>query len=234
MARIFSLLWLLGLILGCCRSQTERIEIKMISNLPKAFGAKVEFKCETNHMDVGVFWVLQKSDGIHHFISHVTSRSKEIAGTLTGYKASKTGSFYQLTIASFEENHEATYYCVRHRNQKLIFSLGITVHLPVKTTTPLPTIAQKNLFSTKGLVKEEAMKSPNSTILAKTNPESIMFSCELYIWVPLAGVSLLLLISLVIVISVCCGQRRSRRTCKCIRPTNGTNGTHTKPLQGNK
>ncbi|KAM6450398.1 T-cell surface glycoprotein CD8 alpha chain isoform 2-T2 [Liasis olivaceus] len=227
MAKILSLLWLLG----CCRSQTDTIDIKMISNPPRAFGTKVEFKCESSYMDAGVFWILQKSDGTHHFISHVTSRSKEATGILTGYKSSKTGNYYQLTIASFQEEHEATYYCVCHRNQKLLFSSGTPVYRPVKTTTMRPTTSQQIVVTSKGLVREEAMKCPNSTVIAKTNPEII--SCEFYIWVPLAGVSLLLLI-LVIIISVCCGPRRSRRKCKCKRPTNGTNGTHTKPFQNNK
>ncbi|XP_058037885.1 T-cell surface glycoprotein CD8 alpha chain [Ahaetulla prasina] len=233
MARIFCLLWFLALILCCCGSQTDQIEISMISNPPQAFGTKVEFKCETDYMDAGVFWVLQKSNGKLHFITHVTSRSKEVTGTLEGYKSTKTGSYYQLTIASFQENHEGTYFCVRHRNQKLLFSSGIPVFLPVKTTTVLPTIPQQISTTIKGLIKKPAMECPNSTVIVTTNTKGTMFSCELYIWVPLAGVSLLLLITLIIVISLCCGPRRSRRKCKCVRPTNRTNGTHMKPFQDN-
>ncbi|XP_032090546.1 T-cell surface glycoprotein CD8 alpha chain [Thamnophis elegans] len=234
MVRIFCLLWFLALILCCCGSQTDRLEISMISNPLETFGTKVEFKCDTDHVDAGVFWVIQKWNGVLHFITHVTSRSKEVTGTLEGYKATKAGSYYQLTIANFQENHEGTYFCVRHRNQKLLFSTGIPVFLPV-TTTPVPsTTTQKISITTKGLIKEEAMKCPNSTVKVTTNTKNTMFSCELYIWVPLAGVSLLLLITLIIIISLCCGSRRSRRKCKCIRPTNGTNGTHMKPFQNNK
>ncbi|XP_015687013.1 T-cell surface glycoprotein CD8 alpha chain [Protobothrops mucrosquamatus] len=234
MAKIFCLLWFFGLILCCCVFETDLLEIKMISNSPQTFGTKVEFKCETDYIDAGVFWVLQKLNNKLHFIAHVTSRSREIKGNLEGYKSTKNGNYYQLTIASFEEKHEGTYFCMRHRNQMLSFSSGILVHLPVKTTTVLPTIPQQISVTTKELIKEEAMKCPNSTVIVTTNTKSTMFSCELYVWVPLAGVSLLLLITLIIVISLCCGPRRSRRKCKCIRPTNGTNGTHMKPFQGNK
>ncbi|KAG8139749.1 hypothetical protein E2320_002499 [Naja naja] len=202
----------------------------MISSPPQTFGTKVEFKCETANMDTGVFWVLQQLNGELHFITYVTSRSKEITGTLEGYKAIKTGSYYQLTIASFEKKHEGIYFCVHHRNQKLLFSLGIPVHLPVKTTTVLPTTPQQISTSAKGLIKEEGIKCPNSTDIVMTNKKSTMFSCELYIWVPLVGVSLLLLITLIIIISLSCGPRRRRRKCKCIRPTNGTNGTHMKTI----
>ncbi|XP_026535650.1 T-cell surface glycoprotein CD8 alpha chain [Notechis scutatus] len=229
MARIFCLLWFLGLILCCCYgSQTDSIEISMISNPPQTFRTKVEFKCET-YTDSGVFWVLQELNGKLHFITYVTSRSREITGTLEGYKSIKTGSYYQLTIASFEEYHEGTYFCVHHRNQKLLFSSGIPVHLPVKTTTLPPTTLQQISTTTKGLIKE-GIKCPNSTDIVMTNTKSTMFSCELYIWVPLVGVSLLLLITLIIVISLCCGSRRGRRKCKCIRPTNGTNGAHMKTI----
>uniref|UniRef100_A0A8C5RIB0 Ig-like domain-containing protein n=1 Tax=Laticauda laticaudata TaxID=8630 RepID=A0A8C5RIB0_LATLA len=134
----------------------------MTSNPPQAFRTKVEFKCETDYTDTGVFWVLQGLNGKLHFITYVTSRSKEVTGTLKGYKSIKTGSYYQLTIASFEENHEGTYFCVRHRNQKLLFSSGIPVHLPVKTTTVLPTTLQQISTTTKGLIKE-GIKCPNST-----------------------------------------------------------------------
>lgn len=102
----------------------------MISNHPQMFGAKVEFKCETDYIDAGVFWILQKSNGNLHFITHVTLRSKEIMGIPEGYTSAKIGSYYQLTIVSFEEYHEGTYFCMRIRNQKLLFSSGIPVHLP--------------------------------------------------------------------------------------------------------
>ncbi|XP_070583623.1 T-cell surface glycoprotein CD8 alpha chain isoform X2 [Erythrolamprus reginae] len=206
MVRIFCLLWFLALNLCRCESETDGIEITMSSSPPQTFGTKVEFKCDTNYMDAGVFWVIQKSNGNLRFIAHITSRSKEIPGLLEGYGSTKAGSFYQLTIASFQEKHEGTYFCVRHRNQKLLFSSGILVYLPVKTTTVLPTTPKRISTTVKRLIKEN-MKCPNSTAIGTTNTKSTMFSCELYIWVPLAGVSLLLLITLIIVISLCCGQQ---------------------------
>uniref|UniRef100_A0A8D2LQU9 Uncharacterized protein n=1 Tax=Varanus komodoensis TaxID=61221 RepID=A0A8D2LQU9_VARKO len=114
-----------------------------------------------------------------------------------GYKAERSGNYYQLTITSFEEENQGFYYCIVHRNQELYYSSGLEVYRQVQLT-PTPTIPKQVSTRSKGLVTEKGMGSPSSETQS-------LIKCELYIWVPLASGSLVLII-LVIILSVCCGK----------------------------
>ncbi|XP_044303209.1 T-cell surface glycoprotein CD8 alpha chain [Varanus komodoensis] len=217
MARMSSFLWLFGLILGCAKSQANEVEIKMIKGPPKEFQTEVQLMCNPHYSDTGVYWVLQRKDLSAHFILHVSIRSKMTPEHKRGYKAERSGNYYQLTITSFEEENQGFYYCIVHRNQELYYSSGLEVYRQVQLT-PTPTIPKQVSTRSKGLVTEKGMGSPSS----ETETQSLI-KCELYIWVPLASGSLVLII-LVIILSVCCGLRRRRKICRCKRPMDGANG----------
>ncbi|XP_062972759.1 T-cell surface glycoprotein CD8 alpha chain isoform X2 [Elgaria multicarinata webbii] len=210
MARISFFLGLLGLMLGCGRSETNRVEIKMTSNPPKAFKTEVRLQCVSSYMEIGVYWVLQRSDHTTQFITYVSVRSKTTPEIINGYKAEKAGNNYQLTIASFEEENQGIYYCILHRNQALFFSSGLEVHLPKPSPMP-PTIPHK--VSTRPVTQNIRCLSPK---VSETESSSMKLPCDLYIFAPLAGGCFVLLVIVVITMSVCCGLRK-RRICRCKR-----------------
>ncbi|XP_042327155.1 T-cell surface glycoprotein CD8 alpha chain [Sceloporus undulatus] len=220
MATNSSVLWLVGLILCCCWSQINSMAVKMIKS-PEAFNTRVELKCETSDADTGVYWIFQQNGHTMRFIVYVSVRGKVSPESINGYAANKNGNYYHLIITSFQEEDQGIYYCLVHRNQKLIFSSGLSVYLP-KTTTQPPTVPHQITTRSIGQAEKEPMECPNPT--ASDEDLRTMFSCELYIWAPLVGGCFILLISLVITISVCCDPRRRRR-CKCKRPMNGANGS---------
>ncbi|XP_008111318.1 T-cell surface glycoprotein CD8 alpha chain [Anolis carolinensis] len=223
MARKSSIFCLLGLMLCCCKSQSDSIKAKMITS-PQAFGSSVEFKCETSKADNGMYWMSQRRNSTMQFILYISTRGSIRPDPIVGYSARKDGNNYHLTVKSFQKDNQGIYYCVNLQNQNLIFSPGLPVYLPETTTQP-PTIPHQISTTTKRQTKDKPMECPN---LRDSDEDSkTMFSCEIYIWVPLVGSCFILSISLVITI-VCCGRRRRRR-CKCKRLMNGAKGAHPLP-----
>nr|XP_060639144.1 T-cell surface glycoprotein CD8 alpha chain [Anolis sagrei ordinatus] len=223
MARKSSILCLLGLMICCCKSQSDSIKVKMITS-PQGFGTSVELKCETSKADNGMYWIFQQSNNDMRFIFYVSTRGHVKPDSVANYGASKSSNNYHLIIQRFQKDNQGMYYCVNLQNQNLIFSPGLPVYLPETTTQP-PTIPHQISTTTKRQTKDKPMECPNLTDSGEgLDP---VFPCEIYIWIPLVGSCFILLISLVITI-VCCGRRRRRR-CKCKRLMNGTNGAHPLP-----
>ncbi|NWT74065.1 CD8A protein, partial [Prunella himalayana] len=175
-------------------------------------GQKLELECQTdkNH---GAVWIHQDKSGTLHFIVFINSMSRATFGgnqkTSPRFEASKDNSIYRLAVKSFTPQDEGSYFCVMNFNQMLHFSPGQRAFLPATTTvapsTPGPT-------SKRGTTEDPNLKTPDPESRMKDN---LNFFCHIFIWIPLAGACLLLLIALVITIVLC--QHTRRRRCRCKR-----------------
>ncbi|XP_005518125.1 PREDICTED: T-cell surface glycoprotein CD8 alpha chain-like isoform X2 [Pseudopodoces humilis] len=211
---------LLLLALGfCCPGifgQSLQIKVRSPVDINQLrVGQKLELECQTDK-DSGTFWIHQDKSGNLHTIVFINSISRV---TFQGnqkwssrFQASKHNTVYHLAVKSFTPQDQGKYFCVMNLNQKLHFSPGQPVFLPATTvvapTTPEPT------------PKRGITEDPNlNTLDPERIQEDLNFFCHIFIWVPLAGACLLLLIALVITIMLC--QQTRRRRCRCKRPANG-------------
>ncbi|NWI96959.1 CD8A protein, partial [Pitta sordida] len=183
-------------------------EFKKLGFTQLQVGQRLEMECQTDR-ESGAFWIRQDKSGTLHFIVFISSISRATfegnQKTSRRFEASKDKSLYRLVVKSFTPQDEGNYFCLMNINQMLLFSPGLSAFLPV-TTTVTPTTQHGFTETTSHL------KTPD--------PEPIMekdlnFSCDIIIWVPLAGTCLLLLIALAITIMLC--QRTRRRRCRCKR-----------------
>ncbi|XP_059326062.1 T-cell surface glycoprotein CD8 alpha chain-like [Ammospiza nelsoni] len=186
---------LLLLALGfCCPGiYGQKLEMKVRS--PKDIGQlrvgqRLELECHTDRSH-GASWIRQDSSGTLHFIAFINSMSRltfeEGQRTSTRFEASKDSTIYRLAVTSFTPRDQGSYFCVMNLNQMLHFSPGQRAFLPATTvlapSTPGPT--------TQGGTTEE----PN---LTTADPDSRMQEdldsfCLFFLWLPSAGLCLLLL-----------------------------------------
>ncbi|NXU60160.1 CD8A protein, partial [Horornis vulcanius] len=203
---------LLLLTLGFCEyGHGAPLQIKVRS--PKDMtqlqvGQRLELECRTDRHS-GAFWIHQDKAGTLHFIVFISSTSQT---TFQGnhrtsplFEARREGVSYHLVVKSFTRWDEGKYFCVMNFNQRLYFSPGLLAFLPATTTVP-PTTSQS------GTTEHLSLQTPDPE---RRMQEDLDFFCHIFIWVPLAGACLLLLIALVITIVLC--QQTRRRRCRCKR-----------------
>ncbi|NXU28512.1 CD8A protein, partial [Thalassarche chlororhynchos] len=177
-------------------------------------GQRLELECLADKEDSGVFWVHLDKGGTLHFIVFISSLPRTTfkgnERTSTRFEATKDGRFYRLVVKSFMPQDEGNYFCLMNTNQMLYFSPGQPAFFPVITTaaptTPAPT-TQHGITE-----KDPCPKTPDPETSKK---KELNFFCDIFIWVPLAGACLLLLIALVVTIMLC--QQTRRRRCRCKR-----------------
>ncbi|NXF20670.1 CD8A protein, partial [Rhodinocichla rosea] len=207
---------LLLLTLGFCEYRHgASLEIKVRS--PKHIsqlrvGQKLELECHTDRSH-GASWIRQDRSGTLHFIVLINSMSRATfeggQKTSTRFEASRDNTIYRLAVKFFTPQDQGSYFCVMNLNHMLHFSPGQPAFLPA-TTTVAP--------STPGTTTQEG--TTEKLNLTTPDPEGRMqedlnFFCHIFIWVPLAGACLLLLVALVITIVLC--QQTRRRRCRCKR-----------------
>ncbi|NXE98409.1 CD8A protein, partial [Menura novaehollandiae] len=197
---------LLLLALGLCEYRhrgSYEMKVRSRSSITRV-GQRLELECQTDS-DSGAFWIRQDRSGTLHFIAFISSLSRVTfegnQRTSTHFEASKDQKIYRLVVKSFTPQDEGNYFCIMNIHQVLYFSHGQPVFLPVTTTVAT---------TTSGPTPQRAItKDPN---LRTPDPESstekeLNFFCHIFIWVPLAGACLLLLIALAITIVLC--QRKA-------------------------
>uniref|UniRef100_A0A8B9PJ72 Ig-like domain-containing protein n=1 Tax=Apteryx owenii TaxID=8824 RepID=A0A8B9PJ72_APTOW len=218
MARSPSLLFLLSLGLCCCGIQgqkdmmTARFRDSKITH--PQLRQRLELECMPVDKDSGVSWIRQDKDGTLHFIVFISTLSRTTfqgnRDTSTRFEATKDSRTSRLVMKSFSEQDQGNYFCLINSNQVLYFSTRLPVFLPVRTTKAPTTTApttQSSITKTEPCLKTPAPET--------SKEKGLNFSCDIFIWVPLACGCLLLLIALMITIMLC--QKTRRRRCRCKR-----------------
>ncbi|NXG71632.1 CD8A protein, partial [Baryphthengus martii] len=174
-------------------------------------GQRLELECLTAKEDSGVFWIRKDKAGTLHFIVFISSLSRTTfegnQKTSARFEARKDNQFYRLVVKSFKSEDEGNYFCLMNSNQVLYFSPGQPAFFPVITTAAPTTQAP----TTQSSITE---KNPCPETLDPETSKTNIF-CDIFIWAPLTGACLLLLIALTVTIMLC--QQTRRRRCRCKR-----------------
>ncbi|XP_018423939.1 PREDICTED: T-cell surface glycoprotein CD8 alpha chain [Nanorana parkeri] len=189
----------------------------------------VKLDCIGEHgdsMEHGIFWFRQKKneknpEGIV-YLSMVNKELYRDQKQNSHFKADKSGSSYTLTIKSFQNEDQGTYYCMINKNSVLTFSPGHQLFYP-EVTTPKPTTTKPPATSGTGSKSGDDC-SCNSGKTGNTKAESWKIDCDIHIWAPLVGLCGFLLICLLTTAIMLCFRTRRRR-CRCKhRPLEERNG----------
>ncbi|XP_064007763.1 T-cell surface glycoprotein CD8 alpha chain isoform X2 [Pogoniulus pusillus] len=211
------LLLLLGLVL--CSCGTHGRVYSMVARLlgrdrgHLQVGQRLELECLPEKEDSGVFWMRRDRHGNLHFIvfiSHINKLTFEGSQQSSQrFEAMKDSKSYRLVVKAFEPQDEGSYFCLMNSNQVLYFSSGLPAFFPVTTTRAPPTTQH-------GTTEKDPCPR---TLDTDTSREELSFFCDIFIWAPLAGACLLLVIALVVTIVLC--QQTRRRRCRCKRAAQG-------------
>ncbi|XP_005229929.1 T-cell surface glycoprotein CD8 alpha chain isoform X2 [Falco rusticolus] len=215
-----ALLLLLTLGLCCPRIHGHRYQMTATFRNSRTthpqVGQRLELECQTTRDDGSIFWIHQDKGGTLHFIVFTSSLSqnnfKGNTPISTRFEAKKYGKSHHLVVKSFSPQDEGNYFCLMNINRVLYFSPPLPVLLPVVTTiTTVAPTTQHNITE-----KDPCLKTRDPET---SKEKDLNFLCDIFIWVPLAGTCLLLLIALAVTIALC--QQTRRRRCRCKRPANG-------------
>ncbi|NXY13659.1 CD8A protein, partial [Atrichornis clamosus] len=199
---------LLLLALGLCEyghRLSYEMKIRSYNSITQLqVGQRLELECQTDK-DSGAFWIRQDKSGTLHFIAFISSISRvTFAGnqkTSPRFQASKDQKLYRLVVKSFTSQDEGNYFCLMNINQMLFFSPGQPLFFPV-TTPVAPTTSRP--IPERAITKDPNLKTPDPE---SSTEKELNFFCHIFIWVPLAGACLLLLITLAVTIVLC--QRKT-------------------------
>ncbi|XP_072191604.1 T-cell surface glycoprotein CD8 alpha chain-like [Excalfactoria chinensis] len=222
-----ALLLLLSLGLCCTGAQGQRntMAARFLDRNMKhpQQGQRVELECPPYKSDSGVSWIRQDKDGKLHFIVYINTFSKTTfpgnERSSSQFEGSKQGNVFRLVVKSFSAQDQGIYFCVTNVNQVLHFSSGQPAFFPVTTTTAAPTTPAATTQSSHVTKKDTCVQSSDP---GRSSENLLNFYCEIFIWAPLAGVCLMLLVALIVTIVLC--QKTRRRRCRCKRPPNGKPG----------
>ncbi|KFO55296.1 T-cell surface glycoprotein CD8 alpha chain, partial [Corvus brachyrhynchos] len=204
MDRSPALLLLLALGLCCPGIHGQSLEMKVRS--PKDItqlrvGQRLELEGQTDK-NSGAFWIHQDKSGTLHFIVFISSVSRTTFSrdqrTSPRFEASKHNSIYLLVVKSFTPQDEGNYFCMMNFNQMLFFSPGQPAFLPA-ATTPGPTTPG---YTTQcGITEKDSCQKTSDP--DRRMQEDLEYFCLIFLWVPLAGLCLLLLQLLATTIVLC-------------------------------
>ncbi|XP_068870825.1 T-cell surface glycoprotein CD8 alpha chain-like isoform X1 [Aphelocoma coerulescens] len=205
-----ALLLLLALGLCCPGIHGQSLEMKVRS--PKDItqlrvGQRLELECQTDR-NSGAFWIHQDKSGTLHFIVFISSVSQLTFSrdqrTSPRFEASKHNTVYLLVVKSFTPQDEGNYFCMMNFNQMLFFSPGQPAFLPVTTTVPAATTPGPTTpgpTTQCGITEKDSCQKTSDP--DRRMQEDLEYFCLIFLWVPLAGLCLLLLQLLAITIVLC-------------------------------
>ncbi|XP_025005902.2 T-cell surface glycoprotein CD8 alpha chain-like [Gallus gallus] len=154
-----------------------------------------------------VSWIrLDKSGNIHFILSSYRKNTTTFNGgerTSPHFQASWRVSTSTLVVKSFRAEDEGIYFCTVSINQVLHISSGQPAFFPGTTTAAPSTLTATNQ-SSQVTTKDIACHSPDA---GTSNKNMLNSSCEVFLWVQVAGTCLLLLTAITIIIT-----HRQRKT----------------------
>ncbi|NXD96931.1 CD8A protein, partial [Chaetorhynchus papuensis] len=196
---------LLLLALGLCEygqgdGEKRFMQYKTITHIQ--LGEQLNLKCHISGEDSGVVWVHQDNIETFKFIVFISPLSRATfvgkQKTSTHYEARKEDVFYHLVVKSFTQQDEGNYFCIKYIDKEMYFSRGQLAFLSATTvlapTTPGPP-TQCGISE-----KDSCLKTPDPD---RRMQEDLGYFCLVFLWVPLAGLCLLLLQLLAITIVLC-------------------------------
>ncbi|XP_032299940.1 T-cell surface glycoprotein CD8 alpha chain-like [Coturnix japonica] len=222
-----ALLLLLSLGLCCTGAQRQRDAVVVIFNRNMKHpqhGQRLELECRTSRTTWGASWVRLDKDGNLHFI--VSSNSPyntvvhENLRISLHYEVSWRGSSHWLVVKSFTAQDQGIYFCVTNVNQVLHFSSGQPAFFPAALTKPVATTqcsqVTKKDISWHSPDPAAEYNTPNATTQSSpvtkrnssqhgldaetSNENKPNSSCDVFLWVRVAGTCLLLLTVITIII----------------------------------
>ncbi|KAM9585269.1 T-cell surface glycoprotein CD8 alpha chain isoform 2-T2 [Trichechus inunguis] len=220
-----ALLLQLALLLHAAASAAQRPSTFRMSPLKVqgTLGKSVELECEVllSNFASGCSWLFQRPDAATSptFLLYISSSRPKPSSDR--YSGSKTESRFKFTLHDFQVEDQGYYFCSVVSNHALYFSAVVPVFLPEKPVTTLaprpPTPAPTKALQPKSLSPEVCRPSAGRPSAGgAVDSRGLGFSCDLYIWAPLAATCAVLLLSLIV--TVICSHRNRRRVCKCPRP----------------
>ncbi|NXM46831.1 CD8A protein, partial [Gymnorhina tibicen] len=196
---------LLLLALGFCEyghgGEKRFMQYKTITYLQ--LGAHLDLTCRISGEDTGVAWVHQDNVETFKFIVFISPLSGATfegnQKTSTHFEARKEDVFYHLVVKSFTPQDEGNYFCIKYINKELYFSPGQLAFLSVAPTTPGPSTPGPSTQC--GITeKDSCLQTPDPD---RRTEEDLDYFCLVFLWVPVAGLCLLLLQLLATTIVLC-------------------------------
>ncbi|XP_043918272.1 T-cell surface glycoprotein CD8 alpha chain [Protopterus annectens] len=223
MFKLLSCLILLHLIISTEEQQLRGTVTQRLENALK-LGSDIKLSCSSSAsqiVDQGIYWFRQRAGKPPECLVFITGLGKK-RGPCGEHDSritvGKSGQSYNLVLAGFQKEDAAMYYCVSVVNSVLYFGSGTNVVINEPSTTTVK-ITTKKVQTTETASKGNegnqcgcANSGSSNKPTERMSPKDL-FACELYIWIPLAAISVLLVISLIITLSV--GKKSRRRICKC-------------------
>uniref|UniRef100_A0A669P633 Ig-like domain-containing protein n=1 Tax=Phasianus colchicus TaxID=9054 RepID=A0A669P633_PHACC len=194
-------------------------------------GQRLELECLPYNKYISIHWIHLGKDGNLHFIVSSSPIPRNIFHgnkiTSPKFEARWTGNFYRLVVKNFTTQDEGIYFCTSNVNQVLHFSSGQRAFFPVTTTAAALTTPAVTTQSSQVTKKDICVQTSDP---GTSNKNMLNFYCEIYIWAPLAGVCLVLLIALIVTIVLCQSKSHPDTLQRFLQPHTTE---HSPLLQGN-
>ncbi|XP_021021161.1 T-cell surface glycoprotein CD8 alpha chain [Mus caroli] len=224
LTRFLSLnLLLLGesMILGSGEAKPQAPEFRILpKKMDAELGQKVELVCEVlGSISQGCSWLFQNSSSElpqPTFLVYIASSHDKITWKeeLKLFSAKRDTNKYVLTLNKFSKENEGYYFCSVISNSVMYFSSLVQVFQKVNSTTTKPVL--RTPTPVPPTRTSQPQRPEDCRPRGSVKGIGLDFACDIYIWAPLAGICVALLLSLIT--TLICYHRSRKRVCKCPRP----------------